>query len=138
MEELNGATDPAAYILSANINRRNLTSGQRAICHAMVHPEPTKRGGKQDRGKKQSFAEKDCSNSQLSKARIVLKASTELAAQVRDGTISLDKAYEEVQRQKKATELAERGLEFLRENAPDLVDLVPDLRFNFYRRSIAH
>jgi hypothetical protein len=39
--ELNGQ-DPAAYILSANINRRHMTKSQRAMAVAMVFPEPQK------------------------------------------------------------------------------------------------
>jgi ParB-like nuclease domain len=47
VRHLNGE-DPKAYVLSANIHRRSLTPGQRAMAVAMIRPEPEKRG----RGKK--------------------------------------------------------------------------------------
>jgi hypothetical protein len=37
--ELNGQ-DPAAYIVSANLARRNLSKGQQAMALAMIYPEP--------------------------------------------------------------------------------------------------
>ena len=40
--------DPTAYVLSANVHRRNLSTGQRAMAIAMLRPEPEKGG----RGKK--------------------------------------------------------------------------------------
>jgi hypothetical protein len=74
-EELNGATDPFAYILSANINRRHMTKGQCAMAVAMIYPEPSKlkRGSLQN--KHQEF-----SKTALSQARTVLAVLPELAA----------------------------------------------------------
>jgi hypothetical protein len=46
-EKLNGA-DPAAYIVSSNLKRRNLKKGQQAMALAMIYPTPEKGG----RGKK--------------------------------------------------------------------------------------
>jgi hypothetical protein len=40
--------DPIPFIVSANLERRNLTKGQRAMAMAMIYPEPEKGG----RGKK--------------------------------------------------------------------------------------
>jgi hypothetical protein len=37
-EELNGR-DPRAYIVSANLNRRNLTKGQQAMALALIYPD---------------------------------------------------------------------------------------------------
>ena len=40
--------DPTAFVLSANIHRRHMTGGQRAMAVAMIHPEPDEPGrGKQ-------------------------------------------------------------------------------------------
>ena len=40
--ELN-SEDPKAFVISANIHRRHMTKGQRAMAVAMIYPEP-KRG----------------------------------------------------------------------------------------------
>jgi ParB-like nuclease domain len=47
VRHLNGE-DPNAYVLSANVHRRHMTKGQRAMAVAMISPEPEKGG----RGKK--------------------------------------------------------------------------------------
>ena len=36
----NGLHDPTAFVLSANVHRRNLSTGQRAMAVAMLSPEP--------------------------------------------------------------------------------------------------
>src|SRR6516165_3714670 len=41
-----------AYIVSANLNRRNLTKGQQAMALAMIYPEPARGRGKTDDAKK--------------------------------------------------------------------------------------
>ena len=41
--DLNGE-DPTAFVLSANIHRRHMTKGQRAMAVAMIYPEPEKGG----------------------------------------------------------------------------------------------
>lgn len=38
LKELNG-TDPVAFIISSNINRRHMTKGQRAMAVAMIYPD---------------------------------------------------------------------------------------------------
>jgi ParB-like chromosome segregation protein Spo0J len=42
-QELNGH-DAAAFIVSANLARRNLSKGQQAMALAMIYPEPGTRG----------------------------------------------------------------------------------------------
>jgi hypothetical protein len=87
---LNGQ-DPVAYILSANINRRHMTKGQRAMAVARIYPEPEKGG----RGKNSSVT-KEFSVERLSLARFILRHTPDdLADQVLTGSLSLDKAYEE-------------------------------------------
>jgi hypothetical protein len=46
VRQLNGE-DPTAFVLSANIHRRHMTKGQRAM--AMIYPEPEKGGRGQNR-----------------------------------------------------------------------------------------
>ena len=64
---------------------------------AMIYPEPEKAF----RGKKGATAKllenKSFSGAALSQARTVLAVLPELAAQVRDGTVSLNEAYEQAQ-----------------------------------------
>ena len=45
IEELNG-TDPIAYILATNVNRRHLTKGQRSMAVAKLYPVSTEKGGR--------------------------------------------------------------------------------------------
>jgi ParB-like nuclease family protein len=82
--------DPVAYILSANINRRHMTKGQRAVVVARIHPEPK-------RGIHSEFPEEtgELSKAHLSRARFVVRYASDLADSVRDGSISLNNAYEE-------------------------------------------
>ena len=40
VRHLNGE-DPTAYVLSANVHRRDLTAGQRAMAVAMLRPKPS-------------------------------------------------------------------------------------------------
>ena len=42
--EANGLHEPTAFVLSANVHRRNLSTGQRAMAVAMLSPEPEKGG----------------------------------------------------------------------------------------------
>jgi ParB-like chromosome segregation protein Spo0J len=60
---LNGH-DATALIVSANLNRRNLTKGQQAMALAMIYPEPAKGG----RGKK-ALGTDGFSQARLSQAR---------------------------------------------------------------------
>ncbi len=49
VRELNGE-DPKAFVISANIHRRHMTKGQRAMAVAKIYPDPEKGG----RGKNQA------------------------------------------------------------------------------------
>jgi len=80
---LNGQ-DPRAYIVSVNLQRRNLTKGQQAMALAMVYPEPAKlkRGSLETK-------QPDVHKTRLSQARTVLRHSEALAKEVMRGTTSL-------------------------------------------------
>ncbi len=78
-EKLKGQ-DPLAYIISANLARRNLTKGQQAMALAMVYPDPEKGG----RGEN-SLLSKGFSLARLSQARTVLRYSRKLAEGKLDG-----------------------------------------------------
>ncbi|MCO5129388.1 MAG: ParB/RepB/Spo0J family partition protein [Xanthobacteraceae bacterium] len=80
--------DPKEFILSVNVNRRHMSSGQRAMATAMIYPEP-ERGG---RGKKATETI-GFSSQRLSYARTVLADSRSVAEQVLSGEVMLDDAY---------------------------------------------
>jgi hypothetical protein len=86
-EKLNGQ-EPLAYIVSANLNRRNLTKGQQAIVYAFIYPEP----GVGGRGKKGTYNKQGFGHDRLTRARTVLRHSRNLAQTVLKGTTSLDDA----------------------------------------------
>ena len=82
--ELNGS-DPVAFILSANLARRHMTKGQRAMAGVMaLSSEMTTR---------KTGSVVGVSRDQISRARQVLNADGQLADQVLAGTISLNEAY---------------------------------------------
>lgn len=118
VQELDGQ-DPVAYILSANINRRHLTKGQRAMAVAMIYPE---------KGRGKSPTKLEFNAETLRKAREVLRILPELAKQVRDGNPSLNEAYEKAKSYRQSSEYAAECLARLRKEAPDLADLVEEER----------
>ena len=61
--------EAVSYILSANINRRHLSAGQRTMIVAKLFPEPSKGG----RGKKNPLLSNGFNQGEISKARAVLK-----------------------------------------------------------------
>lgn len=122
--ELNGQ-DPALYILSANINRRHLTKGQRAMAVAKLFPEPAKAGRA---GDKNALKIKEFSAYNLSAARTVLKWTPAAADAVLAGTRPLNEAYEEAKRLKASADGLPVRMKRLQEEAPDLADLVKEER----------
>ena len=85
--------DPTAYVLSANVHRRNLTQGQRAMAVAMLRPEPEKGG----RGKKGATngGFSGVAHQRVADARAVLNYSTELGQAVMRGEKPLQAALKE-------------------------------------------
>jgi hypothetical protein len=117
--------DPRAYIVSANIRRRNLTKGQQAMVVAKLYPEPEK-GGRN----KNAVITTEFSSGLLSHARTVLRHAPDLADHVINGSLSLDKAYEEARIRKGRADTHESRFESLKSVAPDLADLVVDGQLN--------
>lgn len=122
MHELGHGVDPRAYILSANINRRHLSKGQRAMAVAMMYPD-AKHGGDRKAGAS-SKNELDVATGAVSEARTVLRWVPEIAELVMAGTKPLNEAYAEAQRLKEQADAEPKRLERLRVRAPDLADLV--------------
>jgi ParB/RepB/Spo0J family partition protein len=117
MRMLNGE-DPTAFVLSANIHRRNLTAGQRAMAIAMVRP-PQKGGRSKTVPEMEGF-----SKQRIADARAVLAYSREIAEAVMRGDKPLQAALAEA-RQSQGTVRNERArLAQLRDDRPDLAELV--------------
>lgn len=124
--KLNGH-DAAAYIVSANLERRNLTKGQQAMALAMIYPEP----GKGGRGNRQSLAENArVSSTRLTQSRSILRHSRALAEDVLARRISFDEALETVEEERTASQSADIKMAELRAESPDLADLVDDERLS--------
>lgn len=133
IEDLNGV-DPLAYIMSANINRRNLTKGQRAMAVAKLYPEPAKGG----RGNVNPIKNIEFSRQYVDHARTVLRCLPELADAVLAGTKPLHEAYAEAQKTKADLDSDVKRQARLRERAPDLADLVDDGRMKLVEAESAY
>jgi ParB-like chromosome segregation protein Spo0J len=118
--------DPVAYILSANVHRRNLSKGQRAMAVARIYPEAKRGRGNKDEAIKD--AETAHFRRRIQEARLVLRHAPDLADQVRDGSLSLDKAHEEAKIRKGQAETYESRFNALKGEAPDLAELVVEER----------
>ncbi len=97
-----GSEDPAAFVVSANIYRRPMSKGQRAMTGAKSYPETSQ-------GKKTSedFSEV-ASRRYINMARTVLQFVPDLADGVLTGSTSLDEAYKAA-RKASGLELSARG-----------------------------
>ena len=125
IEALNGH-DPTALIVSANLARRNLTKGQKAMALALIYPEP-EHGGSRKKGSSK-VSELGFSKQRLSQARSVLAYSRDLAMAVISGQEPLDAALVKVQQEQKRLQSDEVLHARLSVEAPDLSDLVTEER----------
>jgi hypothetical protein len=121
--------DPNAYVLSANIHRRNLTPGQRAMAVAMIRPEAepaSERGQKGGRGRKAptSGEVSGVTSQRLADARAVLRYSRELAEAVVRGDKPLKAALADARQGQGSVLNARSRLAKLRDERPDLAELV--------------
>jgi len=123
-EPLNGQ-DPAAFIVSANLARRNLSKGQQAIALAMIYPEPEKGGRGKNRKETLQF-----SKMRLSQARAVLAHSRALAEAVLAKHTSLDQALATVEDEERAGQSIDQHMNELRTKAPDIADMVDEERLS--------
>jgi hypothetical protein len=114
--------DPVAYILSANIARRHLTTGQRAMAAAQVERFAT------NQSVRTVAHASGVAHSRIVKAHVVMEYAPDLVAGVLRGELSLDAAYEEARRRKSQADSTEVQMERLRHDAPDLADLVVEER----------
>lgn len=113
--------DVLAYILSANVYRRNLTKGQIAMISVEVCSET-------EQPKRDAARLAKISLGRIGQAAIVKEFASELVAAVISGSYSLDDAYQTAVDRKAAANSAEKQLEKLQTEAPDLADLVKEER----------
>jgi ParB-like nuclease domain len=118
--KLNGQ-DPLAYIVSANLQRRNLTKSQQAMAYVFVYPE----GGTGGRGKNRPVTGQ-FSKQLISDARRIFRYSRPTAEAVLSGTTPLYEALETARQWEVQTSSKEARLARLREYAPDLFARVED------------
>jgi hypothetical protein len=91
--------DQDAFIADANLERRDLNKGQKAMLVAARFPDPNKRG----RGNKSTVSDDfNVSETRIKTARAVRKYCSEMVPQIIDGSKSLDEAYAEANRRKLA------------------------------------
>jgi hypothetical protein len=111
--------DPVGYIMAANMARRNMSKGQRAmiIAQARLVSKQTMR---------EAAGQHGISAARISQAAMVIKYRENLVGAVVKGYMSLDDAYGQAQACKAQAEEAERLLAQLRDVAPDLADRVID------------
>lgn len=135
----------AALILSENVERRNLSVGQRAMARAMLtKPQPGKRTDLSGNPERLTGQEQNA----VSQARFVLNSEPELADSVLNGAVTLNAAYEQAkaradeidseeeqrrteeadrQEQRRAEEAEKRAaLDALRQRYPELARQVED------------
>jgi hypothetical protein len=121
--KLNGA-DPAAYIVSANLQRRQLTAGQHGMATALIYPEPKRGRGNIDPARKETTT---VSYSRIKQARFILRVLGEADARsVLIGETPFDSALKTAtdKRDKQAGD--EQRMAELRDDAPDFAELVTE------------
>ena len=117
--------DPVAFILTKNVQRRNINKSQRAMAVAMAYPE-ARHGGARTKGASSATELEGVSKATLSQARLVLKYNRDAAPLVLAGTMKLAVAYAEaVVRRDRVASHGDR-FERLTAAAPDLAAKVVD------------
>lgn len=127
---LNGH-DPAAYILGANVLRRHLTQGQRAMVVAKSY-KLYKRGDQTGAARIAGVPQP-----RLNQAVLILEYAEEQADSVISGAVAFDVAFrlaqarqEEHEAEARRAEEERQQLALLQERAPDLADLVVEERMS--------
>jgi ParB-like chromosome segregation protein Spo0J len=116
--------DLPAFAMSANLLRKHLSKGQRAMAHAFAYPDPEKGG----RGRKAVATEDlgDVSAGFISHARTVRRENPESALAVLKGELPLENAYTAVLEERAWVKLQAERRGRLQAAAPDLLDRVQD------------
>ena len=124
---LNGASDVKAFIVSANLERRNLSKGQQAMALAMLYPEPERGRGKKDNARKGAETS-SFSYRRVEQARAILRHSRGAAEDVLAGRKHFDVALRETEVARQQSASVEARMAELRDKAPDVAAMVDDER----------
>lgn len=114
--------NPVAFILSANVNRRHLSKGQRAMAVARACALTN------NLSFREVASQVQLSREYVRNAAVVLKYAPEYADAVLQRGMPLAEAYTKAQERKEAAQSDEAKLERLKGEAPDLAELVVDER----------
>jgi hypothetical protein len=125
-EQLNGH-DPLAFIVSANLTRRQMTNAQRAMALAMIYPESPRGRGNVDPARKETESG-SFSYSLLKEARVILRFSEELAQDVLHRGKTFDAALAEARKAGQERRSHDYQLNELRRLVPDVAAMVEDGR----------
>ncbi|KWO55947.1 ParB/RepB/Spo0J family partition protein [Burkholderia territorii] len=118
--------DADAWIADSNLERRDLTKGQKAMLIAVRFPGATNKGG---RGHKKTTEEtSEVSAKRVSQARAVYHYCPEMVDAVIAGETGLDEAYTQANLRRAMQEVQADRFEVLRQADPDLADLVTEER----------
>jgi ParB-like chromosome segregation protein Spo0J len=119
-----------ALIVSANLQRRNMTKGQQVMAYAIIYPEPEKVGRRKN-GLETKPLPDGVHKTRLSQARSVLRAAPDdLALQVLAGAMSIDAALEVIEHRVRDADSETARTARLRAEAPDLAELVTEERMS--------
>jgi hypothetical protein len=120
--------DPRSYVVSANVTRRDLTKGQKALALALIYPKAPMGRGKLDPALK-SVETTDFSLSRLQQARQLIR-HPDLVEQVKSGVLPFDYALKQAAERTTVQKNAEQFMAVLQTEAPDLAALVSEERLN--------
>jgi hypothetical protein len=128
-DRLPEGVDPHDYIVSANISRRDLTKGQKALALALIYPEPEKTA----RGKRAAVTTlletQSVSAARLSQARQIIK-HPDLVEMVKLGSMKFDFALTQAKERETVQQNAEQFMATIEAEAPDLAVLVREEQLN--------
>jgi hypothetical protein len=109
--------DAAAFIVSANLERRNLTKGQQAMALAMIYPKP-EQGKRRDPELRKKLGllgrTERAGGERLRQARTILHHSRALAEAVMANRTSFDEALKTVEEERRAGQSIDQKLAELR------------------------
>lgn len=125
---LNGE-DIDAFIADVNLERRDLTKGQKAMLLAVRHTGDRK-GGRGKTAARNSAESAGLSMRRVQEARSVIEFCPELVEQVIDGKLGLDEGLKEAQRRRAVGLATETRFERLDASDSDLADLVREQRMS--------
>jgi ParB-like chromosome segregation protein Spo0J len=125
--EMLGERKAKAVIASANLARRDLNKGQKAILLAMIYPEPERGRGKKDEAGK-VLETRAFSRQRLEQARTILRLNRAYAEDIVHRARKFDETLEEVKKKEREASSTDALIAKLRKQAPDLAELVDEER----------